>query len=230
MATIGRSRALVAARNLPKTATAAIVLTAAIGAMCLVPWDFNMVADGKLLPEIRQRVFARLDGTIDKVHVTHGAMVEQGTVVAEQRSNALDAEMAQFDSELEKIKEQIATAKKRRAMLLDPRSGAREVDLAEVNGQLAALDKELEGLEKRRALLAEKRQDLTITAPINGRVTTWRVAERIEGRPVSRGQQLMEIADPSGRWEAELHVPESKMGHIHARREALRAVDPDAKW
>lgn len=227
--TIGRSRALVAAHNLPKTAAVAIALTAAILAMCLIPWDFNMVADGKLLPEVRQRVFARLDGTIDRVHVTHGAMVEAGAVVAEQRSNALDAEMAQFDSELEKIKEQIATAKKRRAMLLDPRSGAREVDLAEVNGQLEAFDKELEGLQKRHALLQEKREDLTITAPIDGRVTTWRVAERIEGRPVTRGQQLMEIADPSGRWEAELYVPESKMGHIHARREQLLAEDPDAR-
>ena len=56
-----------------------------------------------------------------------------------------------------------------------------------------------------------------------------RVVERIEGRPVTRGQKLMEIADPGQRWELELYVPESKMGHIMERRTTILEKDPDAK-
>ena len=227
--TIGRSRALVAARNLPKTVAASIAIGGAIAAMCLVPWEFNMIADGKVLPETRQNVFAELDGMIDEVRVEHGSTVKKGDVVAIQRSNQLDAEMAQLESELAKIDEQIRTVKKRRAMLQDDRSGAREVDLAEVTGELATLREELQGVQIRRKLLEEKREGLKIVAPIDGRVTTWRVVERIEGRPVSRGQKLMEIADPSGRWEAEIYLPEAKMGHVNEQLQTLRKVDRKAK-
>lgn len=227
--TIGRSRALVAARNLPKTLAAAIVIGGLIAAACLVPWDFNMVADGKLLPVERQKVFARLDGMVDQLHVTHGSMVQAGDVVAVMRSDDLDDEAAQFDSELERIAKEQSAARTQLALLQDRRTDAEEVQLAEISGQLEALDVEWEHAKRRQAILEKKRSDLTVVAPIDGRVTTWRLEDRIKGRPVSVGQQLMEIADPSQIWELELYVPEAKMGHVYDRAERLHQDDPDAK-
>ena len=227
--TIGRSRVLVAARNLPKTAAAAIVLVGAIGAMCLVPWDFNMVADGKLLPEVRQNVFAKEEGTVIDVPVRHGQLVTTGQLVAVQRSYDLDQQVAQVSSELERINKELAAANTRRARLQDQRSGARDVDVDEVTAKLESLQIELEGVKIRRELLAKKQKGLTVAAPIDGRVTTWRVVERIKGRPITRGQQLMEIADPSQRWEVELYVPENKMGHVVEQLHEQREKDPNAK-
>jgi hypothetical protein len=34
------------------------------------------------------------------------------------------------------------------------------------------------------------------------------------GRPVSRGEELVEVADPKSDWELEILMPEYRMGHI----------------
>jgi hypothetical protein len=40
------------------------------------------------------------------------------------------------------------------------------------------------------------------------------VSQRLLGRPVNRGDSLLEIADPTGDWELEVYMPEYRMGHI----------------
>jgi hypothetical protein len=44
---------------------------------------------------------------------------------------------------------------------------------------------------------------------------------RLIQRPVQRGQVLLRVADPGGPWQLELHMPESRMGHIVKRQQAL---------
>ena len=51
-------------------------------------------------------------------------------------------------------------------------------------------------------------------SPIDGRVVTWNVEDRLRGRPVNRGENLLEIADPTSDWELEVMMPEYRMGHI----------------
>jgi hypothetical protein len=60
----------------------------------------------------------------------------------------------------------------------------------------------------------EKQEKLQVKSPSDGRVVTWNVEERLLGRPVNRGENLLEVADPSGDWELEVMMPESRMGHI----------------
>ena len=38
--------------------------------------------------------------------------------------------------------------------------------------------------------------------------------ERLLKRPVNRGENLLEIADPTKEWELEVLMPEKRMGHI----------------
>lgn len=226
---IGKSRVLTTARNLPKTIAASIVLAGLVAAAILVPYEFTMVADGQLLPEVRRNVFADLDGTIDDVKVSLNTPVKEGDVVAEMRSTDLEAEVAALDGEVQKTQEQIAAARKKREMMLDQRSRASEADMAQVTGEIKQLLKVMESYETQRRLLNEKREGLLVRSPINGKVVTWRVEERLKGRPVRKGQQLMEVADPSQRWELDIFVPESKMGHVIERLQKLREQDPNAK-
>jgi len=51
----------------------------------------------------------------------------------------------------------------------------------------------------------------------------------LESRNVSKGQRLMEVVDPSGKWELEVYLPESKMGHVIRYQEELQKRDPQAK-
>jgi hypothetical protein len=59
---------------------------------------------------------------------------------------------------------------------------------------------------------------------MNGRVITWNVENRLKNRPVSRGEELLEVADLTSPWELEVQMPESRMGHIaKAQTEAAKS-------
>jgi multidrug efflux pump subunit AcrA (membrane-fusion protein) len=224
---IGKSRVLVATRNLPKTLLALIVLIGAITAMCLVPYDFTVVADGKLLPEVRRNVFARLDGVITEVLVRHDQMVAEGEVLARQRSIDLDAESIRLQGELDETLEEIRSVERRR-MLLD-RARTRDEEYDELIGRQSQLEETVESLKKQREILQQKRALLEITSPIGGKVVTWKVKERIDGRPVRKGQRLLEIADPSQKWGLQIDLPESRMGHVVEHLRRIRQVERDAQ-
>jgi hypothetical protein len=87
--------------------------------------------------------------------------------------------------------------------------GQREARLSQLETSLASLEEKLK-------LLEGQQEELKITSPIDGQVVEWkqRLEETLQGRPVTKGQILMEVADPEGDWELEVHMPESRMGYI----------------
>lgn len=224
---LGKSRVLVTARNLPKTVLAALALAAIILTLCLVPYDFTVVADGKLLPERRRDIYAHLDGMVEEVLVDHGQSVAVGDRLILQRSDDLELQITQLDGQYQETLEDIY-ATERRLDTID-RSRADEVEMEELTGRMEQLQVTLASLETQQKLLKEKSQQLAITSPIEGRVVTWKVRDLLEGRPVRKGQRLMEIADSSSPWELDVFVPEAKMGHIVDHLQELRAEDPRAQ-
>jgi multidrug efflux pump subunit AcrA (membrane-fusion protein) len=226
--TIGKSRVLVTARNLPKTILAAIALAAAVAAMCLVPYDFTITADGKLLPETRRNVFAALGGIITDVPVVEGQNVKQGDVVAVQESLDLADKEVQLQTEMAaNVEARKAAEFKRSRLNLDQRGT--ESDRLDVASELARIEQERQGLLKQQQILQQQTDQLKITSPIDGKVVTWKVQDLLKGRPVSVGTRVMEVADPSKTWELEIDVPESKMGHVQRQLNALRQNDSEAK-
>ena len=64
-----------------------------------------------------------------------------------------------------------------------------------------------------------KKRCCKIRSPIDGRVVTSNVQERLRVEPpVNRGENLLEIADPDKEWELEVLMPEKRMGHIAEAR------------
>ncbi len=72
---IGRMSWIVRARTLPKTISITLLVLAAILSLFIVPWDYNMNADGRLIPTDRQEVYANIDGDVEDVMVHHGQEV-----------------------------------------------------------------------------------------------------------------------------------------------------------
>jgi hypothetical protein len=58
---------------------------------------------------------------------------------------------------------------------------------------------------------------------MDGQVVSWQVKQHLENRPVSRQQILMEVVNPTGEWELEVFMPESRMGHVQREWEAALA-------
>jgi multidrug efflux pump subunit AcrA (membrane-fusion protein) len=224
---IGKSRVLVAARNLPKTIAAAIGIAIAIAALWLFPYDFTIVANGRLLPETRRYVFAALDGMVIDVPVDNDQTVAKGQEVATQQSLDLEGEITKLRGDIEKNQKDIDSAKTRRRLLANQQT-ARDLDYDELTSEIRRLEKDQQSLEKQRLILEQKQRKLHITSPIDGKVVTWKVRDLIEGRPVRTGTRLMEIADPRKDWQLEIEVPESKMGHVVRYLNKIQKADPKA--
>ncbi|RIK74157.1 MAG: hypothetical protein DCC67_16955 [Planctomycetota bacterium] len=224
---IGKSRVLVTARNLPKTVLAAAFIVAAALALWLVPYDFTVTADGKLLPDTRRYVFAAMDGIITDVPVVEGQQVRQGDVLARQESTALEKEKTRLRGEIDENETALSLARIKVGALDEARANVAERLAA--SGEIARLQKVLASLAAQWEVLEKQEEKLSITSPIDGKVVTWKVQELLKNRPVATGARIMEVADPTQQWEVELETPESKMGHVVRHLNELRAADPDAQ-
>jgi hypothetical protein len=91
----------------------------------------------------------------------------------------------------------------------------------QLQGQLYVLDQQIQSYDDQLKLYMERRKDLVVTSPIDGQVITWEVRQKLSRRPLQQGETLMKVADPSGDWQLELHMPENHMGHIFAAQKAL---------
>ena len=206
---IGRAKWLVQARTLPKTLAvlAGILLLAAV--LIFVKKDFNMEARGELQPRIRQNVFADVDGTVEVVEVKHGQEVQQGDLLVQLDNPDLDNEMARIDGDLLEATKQYAEFDR---MLTD--RNLEQSELQNLRLELLRVRERKRSLESQREILQRQIDALTITSPINGLVTTWDVQNLLLRRPVSRGNVLVELADPSGPWQLEIYMEEDRMGHV----------------
>jgi hypothetical protein len=86
------------------------------------------------------------------------------------------------------------------------------------------LTKTIESQREQLRLLMKKKEKLNVLSPMDGRIITWNVESRLGGnRPVSKGEELLEVADLTSPWELEVSMPESRMGHIaKAQTEAAK--------
>jgi len=218
--TLGKTRLLVKARTLPKTILATSAVVAVVAALVFVPADFKLTSKGTLEPEIRQDVFASVDGTVDRVLVNHGDLVTKGQLLAHLRNTDLDRERLRIAGEIDVTTKQINNV--RRAISAE--RGLTDDQRHELFSQQAELSTKLESLQKQQVLYEKKMEELDVYSPIDGRVVTWDLQNRLKNRPVQRGQVLMRVADLKGPWELELHMPENRMGHIV---KASKEIKPD---
>jgi multidrug efflux pump subunit AcrA (membrane-fusion protein) len=224
---IGKSRVLVTARNLPKTILASAAILALALAAWLVPWDFTIAADGKLLPETRRGVSAAYEGKITEVKVDDGTAVKKDDVVAVQQSLDIEAEYVRLTGMRASTLQQFNNADLQ-FRRFDKRQG-RESELMEIQGEKRRLQAELESYDRQLALVNQKIAQLQIRSPIDGIVVTRNVKDLLENRSVRPGTELMMIANPDQAWELEIDVPEAKVGHVLHYEQGLHAKDPSAQ-
>jgi len=208
--TLGKAAGLFRGRKLPKTllviGAAAILVAVAV----FVPYEFAPQGDARLRPVERARVFAALNGEIRQVLVTNDQPVDQGQLLVIQESIDLETDIKQTEGEYQEVLEEM------RATQRDSDDGrdSYEQQLHEQAAALAGLRVRKETLETRLDLLRQKSEKLKLYSPIAGQVITWELEEKLLGRTVTPGEQLMTVADPAGDWELEISMPESRMRHI----------------
>jgi multidrug efflux pump subunit AcrA (membrane-fusion protein) len=208
---LGRGTRFFRGRTLPKTLAVVGALAAVVAFLCFFPAQFKVTGDGRLRPTVRQHVWAEENGQVQKVLVVHDQPVTTGQVLVVLRSRDLEEELERMNGELQ------AAIQKRLAISaqLSGDEDISEIDRNQQAMEIRPLNMQIESLKKQISLLREKQELLQVRSPIDGRVVTWNPEERLGGdRPVNRGEELLEVADPASDWELEVFVPEYRMGHI----------------
>jgi multidrug efflux pump subunit AcrA (membrane-fusion protein) len=226
---LGKSRVLTTARNLPRTLLAMLAALAALAALILIPAELRLEGKGTLEPVHRRDVFAGIDGVVEKLEsgLEHGAEVKAGQLLATLRNTDLEVAITDVLGRKASSEEQLVAT--RRALLEDKKISADEK--TRLAGRAAQLQREIESLEQQRKLYETKKHDLEVRSPIDGVIVTWQVRDRLTLRPVEKGQSLMSIADKTGPWELEVHMPDDRLGHINraaiAAKQAGRELTVD---
>ena len=213
---LGHSRWLIRARTLPKTVLALIVVVAITLSLIFVPSDFDLKGSGEIQPIARRDIFVDVDGVITRVHVNHGEIVSKGQVLVELQNPDLDGKLALALGNYRATEEKLSSTRRQQHRKDLPSS-----DLSRLAGEVASLKQQYLSLQIQMQLLRKKRERLTVRSPIDGQVISWNINRELRDRPVTIGQILMTVADPTGPWEMEVYMPEKRMGHITQARNEL---------
>ena len=194
----------------------ALIATIA-AALMFIERPFRVRATGELVPTDRNQVFAPHDGIVDRIDVAHGSSVETGDVLLVLRDPKLDAEQAELAGQRATLTSQLESVRATRLSLETDQTNP--VELYRLSAEEETIEQKLASLAERQRLLDGEIDGLTIRSPRAGRVLTWQVDDLLEGRPVERGQVLLQVADTTAGWEIHLDVPDRKFGYVQ------RAID-----
>jgi len=208
---IGKTTRWLFGPALPKTVTVSAILAVGLAAACLVPTDFTLKGDGNLRPVVWKKVFAKLDGEVNEVRVEDDSVVKQGQILVVEASRELEKDIVSTRGELLQTEAEIQSTQ---SQSIGDDDEVPQNDRNQQVARLAQLETNAASLRKQLGLLMEQHKLLEVTSPIDGQVVEWRLRETLAGRPVTKGQVLMEVADPKGPWELEVRMPESRMGYV----------------
>ena len=201
----------------------ACVLSAAalIAAMCLVPWDYRVEGDGRLMPVVQKDVFAPWDGRVVEIFVKGGDKVEAGTPLLRIFSDELHAQWLAETSKVEVKGQELASLQTEFEFA---RQQGNKIEEIRLEGKMKSTHVEWKGAQILSKTLKERLDNLTVVAPQPGTIATFEVERQLKFRPVRRGELLLEIKDETGPWWLQLEVAEHRMGHL---LRAVRANEED---
>jgi len=207
---IGKTRWVFHARTLPKTIAISIGVLVVLFCLVFVPWPYKVHADGTLEPIQRSYVFARVDGTVQRMYTKHGDLVRKGDPLIELYNHDVAVQTLEKRKELDSVRDELRTKR----LKVSTQKYRDDEEYEQLSSEISKLKAMETSIEIQLSLLEQKTRDLRITSPRDGRVITWDLQYLLENRPVQTGQELMEVADTAGPWQLEILLPDNRMGQI----------------
>lgn len=170
--TLGRLTWVLRARTLPKTIAVLALITGIVLGLIFIPKDFNLEAEGTLIPEARRQIFAAIDGEVIDVLVDHRDQVKAGQELIRLRNRDLEIQMTDLQGQLQ-------TTLKERASVLGRLSRHRDLEPAEkraLETEELELGTKLEILAEKIRMHSEREKQLIVCSPIDGIVISWDVS------------------------------------------------------
>ena len=171
--TIGKSRALTTAKNLPKTLLISGLILATLLGLIILWKDFELKADGQLMPVTRRNVFFTEEGKVTEIKVKHGQMVKKGEPLVILENHVLKSQIAETQKNYDAVTAQIDMVFR---TVRDRRQQSQQAGLLELVEKKNHLAGELERLQTRE-------KALTVVSPIDGQIMTSKLEDLLSDRP-----------------------------------------------
>ncbi|APW59359.1 efflux RND transporter periplasmic adaptor subunit [Paludisphaera borealis] len=213
---------LLRGRTLAKIVAVLLLIVSLIGALTFVPWNLRIEGRGSLMPEQRQSVYAPIPGIVVEVPVDHGSVVKKGDVIARLDSRELQKELNKLTAEYNKASNQTVILQRQ-----EQRSSTTQNDrenVYQLQAQLSEAQITAKSSREQIEIVQEQIESMSIRAPHDGVITTWKAKENLMGRPVDIGTELLQIASTEGEWVLEVDVPDDDMGPVLAAQSKLESA------
>jgi multidrug efflux pump subunit AcrA (membrane-fusion protein) len=192
------------------------VIVAVITLVLIMPVPNTIEATATLRAQNTQRICALGDAVVETIFVEHGQHVRSGQIL-----------MTLSDANLE---QQMTTLVGRRAVLAEQKfrlteamvdSSASDFESYEkIQGQQSVVDEEIASVNQQIALLEKMERSLTIRSDRDGFVDAWQINRRLSGRPVRRGDPLMQVISHDSPWLVDAQVSQSRIGRVRRADQA----------
>ena len=218
--------ALKRAMHLPRSrkfAFFAILIAGLLLSLWLVPTNFTIPAEGRVVPEVHRRLFAPADAMVTGIYISNGQAVNNGDRLMVLRSASIDLREEELRGDLATARTQLASLG---ASRLGPKRTTGDItsDSLAISSSEESLKTAIDGLEKQLALIETQQSDLQITSPIAGQVDRWDLEASLTMRPVAQGQYLFDVYSYGGSWVAELEIADKHATYLKSDGNVARSV------
>ncbi|EMI44828.1 biotin/lipoyl-binding protein [Rhodopirellula sp. SWK7] len=219
----GHARAIYSAARRRAGLITAIALTTIL-LLCL-PIPSLIPATGLIRPLELDTYHAVTDATVEKLHVFHGQTVSAGDVLATLVSRDLT--------------ERKTTLLGRRAVLMQRRDQLNHALVASGNMTSGSVElqsdheisEEIDAIDQQLDLIADSESDLILRARRDGRVDAWRLQERLAGRPLKRGDAVLNVIAEDTTWVVDATIPQRRVARVdQAIADDSLTADVSTRW
>jgi len=176
--------------------------------IALLPLQLKIPATGILEPVNRQRLYATESGIVTELPVSDGQAVQPGDVLVRLRSDELELQQAELLGALAESQARLAALETAAAR------GSATVSPLSVESEQAELRARILSLEQQRTVLQRRLDSLVLRATTAGTVIGRDLQQRFVGRPLQRGQLLLDVVAAETPWHLQLDIAETDLRHV----------------
>ena len=194
------------------------LLSAALGTaavfflLALLPVEFSLPVEGRLIPTGQAHLYAPSNATVESIEVSPGQRVEPGGVLLVLKSPELDLQEETLAGELATHRSRLAAVQAGKTV----GRGSTSARDSFVRSDQRILETMIGSLKDRLELVRRQQALLTLRSPIGGIVQRWDMQQTLRARPVSRGQLLMNVINLDDGWTIALDIPDDEIGYVLA--------------
>ena len=184
---------------------------------------YSIKAVGKLMPAEQFRAYAPFDGEVQNVWVSSGQIVERDQPLLNLYDERLATQHLTLQNELAQKKKTLSAHNAQMDQSQTPMTMSERIEL---NAKIAQTQSEIDGLMLRLESSQRLLQKAEMRSEIPGRLATFRPDDLLSGRPVARGDLLVEVMNEDGPWILELQIPAKRYGHLMQEYQTNQSARP----